>query len=30
MKFKVSYFWGEKRPTKNQEDRIPTMLGPAI
>ena len=29
MKFKVSHLWGEKRPTKNSEDRIPTMLGPA-
>ena len=29
VKFKVSHFWGEKRPTKKSEDRIPTMLGPA-
>ena len=29
MKFKASHFWSEKRPTKNFEDRIPTMLGPA-
>ena len=26
MKFKASHFWGEKRPTKNSEDRIPTMF----
>ena len=30
MKFEVSHFWGEKRPTNNSEDRIPTMLGPAM
>ena len=29
MKFKVSHFCSEKRPTKKSEDRIPTMLGPA-
>ena len=29
MKFKVSQFWCEKRPTENSEDRIPTMLGQA-
>ena len=28
MKFEVSQLWGEKRPTKHSEDRIPTMLGP--
>ena len=28
MKFKVSHFGSEKRPTNNSEDRIPTMLGP--
>ena len=29
MKFKAFHFWGEKSPTNNFEDRIPTMLGPA-
>ena len=29
MKFTVSQFWSEKRPTKKSEDRIPIMLGPA-
>ena len=28
MKFNVSHFWGEQRPTKNSEDRIATMFGP--
>ena len=29
MKFEVSHFRGEKRPTENSDDRIPTMFGAA-
>ena len=29
MKFMVYHFWGEKRPTKTNEYRIPTMFRPA-
>ena len=29
MMFKISHFWDEKRPTKETEDRIPTILLPA-